>query len=185
MLGPKRRHSTAREWNFLDYASALLFILPAYFANSSPVVFGGGKKIDYGKNFYDGRRVFGEGKTWKGLVAGVAFGTLCAIILSLLDNLYLPALPFREKVVVGLLLSCGTMAGDLVGSFVKRRLAIAQGSQHEFYDQLLFLGGALAFASPAFLPPLETILFLIAVTYILHKAFNYLAHALKLKKVPW
>lgn len=148
-------------------------------------MFGGGKKIDYGKNLYDGRRVFGDGKTWKGLVAGVAFGTLAAIILALLDNFFVPQVQFREKVLVGLLLSCGTMAGDLLGSFLKRRLAISQSSQHEFFDQLLFLGGALVFASPVFLPRLETIVFLIAVTYILHKLFNWMAHRLNLKKVPW
>ncbi len=171
----------------MDYASSLLFILPAYFANSSPVIFGGGKRVDFGKTFSDGRRVFGDGKTWQGLLGGIAVGTLVAIILALpfSGNLFVPELAFRQKVIVGLLLSCGTMAGDLLGSFLKRRLGIPQSSQHEFFDQLLFLGGALFFASPVFLPPVETIVFLIGVTYILHKLFNYLAHKLKLKKVPW
>lgn len=169
----------------MDYAAALIFILPAYFANSAPVVFGGGEKVDFGKKLFDGKRVFGDGKTWRGLVSGIAFGTLAALILSLLDNLFLPQLPFREKVLVGLLLSCGTMAGDLLGSFLKRRLNISNGAQHEFFDQLLFLGAALAFVSPFYLPSLEIAVFLVLVTYVLHKSSNWLAHYFKLKKVPW
>jgi CDP-diglyceride synthetase len=41
---------------------AFWFILPAYAANASPVVFGGGKPIDGGRKFFDGRPIFG---TWE------------------------------------------------------------------------------------------------------------------------
>ncbi len=49
---------------------SILFIAPAYIANASMVVTGGGKPIDGGKNFIDGRRLFGDHKTWKGLILG-------------------------------------------------------------------------------------------------------------------
>ncbi len=161
------------------------FVLPAYFANAAPVLAGGRTPIDANHNFVDGRRWLGRGKTLRGLATGIVIGTFVGVALALADGFYLPAFDFRTKVTVALLLSTGTMAGDVLGSFLKRRIGIEAGAQHEFFDQLLFLGGALAFASPVYLPAWEEIALLVVVTYVLHKAFNALAHALNLKKVPW
>ncbi|TXT66779.1 MAG: conserved membrane protein of unknown function [Promethearchaeota archaeon] len=52
---------------------ALLFIAPAYISNAGMVITGGGDPIDGGKNFIDGRRLFGAHKTWKGLFLGPLF----------------------------------------------------------------------------------------------------------------
>lgn len=49
---------------------SLLFIVPAYISNASMVITGGGKPIDGGKNWSDGRRIFGDHKTWNGLIKG-------------------------------------------------------------------------------------------------------------------
>ncbi len=163
----------------------IAFVLPAYFANAAPVVARGKTVVDLGRNFVDGRRVFGDGKTYKGLAAGIIVGTFVGVLLALYANFYLPGLDFQAKVQVAFLLSIGTMAGDLAGSFIKRRIGIPNGSQHEFFDQLLFLGGALLLASPYYLPQLPEIGLLVAATYLLHKLFNIIAHSLKLKKVPW
>lgn len=171
----------------MDFAAMIAFILPAYAANAAPVLFGGGKsKVDLGRNFLDGRRVLGESKTYRGLLAGVLAGTAVGALLALwLPALFLSSLALQDKIMAGLLLSVGTMFGDLLGSFLKRRVGITQSARHEFYDQLLFLAGALAFASPLHLPSWDEALLLLAATYLLHKFFNWLAHKLNLKKVPW
>ena len=49
---------------------SLLLIAPAYISNAGMVLVGGGKPIDNGKMFMDGRRLFGDHKTWKGLILG-------------------------------------------------------------------------------------------------------------------
>jgi len=49
---------------------SLLFIVPAYISNASMVITGGGKPIDGGKVLKDGRRLFGDHKTWNGLIKG-------------------------------------------------------------------------------------------------------------------
>ena len=49
---------------------SLLFIFPAYISNAGMVLVGGGKPIDKGKYFRDGRRIFGDHKTWNGLIKG-------------------------------------------------------------------------------------------------------------------
>ena len=49
---------------------SLLFVVPAYLSNASMVIMGGGKPIDGGRIWKDGRRLFGDHKTWKGLIKG-------------------------------------------------------------------------------------------------------------------
>jgi len=52
---------------------SLLFIVPAYISNASMVIMGGGSPIDGGRTWRDGRRLFGEHKTWAGLIKGPLF----------------------------------------------------------------------------------------------------------------
>jgi len=44
-----------------DLLWLIIFILPAYFANSSPVILGGGAPIDLGRKAWDKKRIFGDG----------------------------------------------------------------------------------------------------------------------------
>lgn len=64
---------------------SLLFIAPAYLANAGMVFVGGGKPVDGGKVLKDGRRLFGEHKTWRGLILGpLYFGIPIAIAIFIL-----------------------------------------------------------------------------------------------------
>ena len=171
------------------FVELLLLILPAYFSNGAPVVFGGGAKIDLGKKFFDGKRVLGDSKTIRGFFSGVIAGFLVGSVIVFTVP-YLSWLSVYEKLVLAFLVSFGAMVGDLLGSFVKRRLGLPPGSQYFLLDQLLFLVVALAFAvwyDEALLAELNGwhVLFLLVLTYFLHLFFNWIAHRLHLKKVPW
>ena len=156
----------------------LIFILPAYIANSTPVIFGGGTPMDFGRKAWDRKRCLGDGKTWRGFIAGIAMGTLAgAAIAGLLGNNF--------YVWLGFLLSFGALAGDAIGSFVKRRLSMTRGSPMFAIDQLPFFFFALAFASPLYLPSIEGIVFLALLSYLLHVVTNFAANRLGLKRVPW
>lgn len=173
----------------MDFVELLLLVFPAFISNGAPVLFGGGAKVDFGKKFFDGKRVFGDSKTIRGLASGIAVGTLAGVVI-VFSLQYLPWLSLQEKVVLAFAASAGAMVGDLLGSFVKRRLGLAPGSQYFLLDQLLFLVVALAFvayAQPTVLSLLNgwDVLWLLVLTYFLHLAFNGLAHRLQLKKVPW
>ena len=171
-------------------AGWIIFILPSYFANAVPVVFGGGQPIDGGRTFSDGRRLFGDGKTVRGFVAGVLAGTAIGAIGAIL----LPATALDiyggnavTYVLAGFLLGLGTMAGDLAGSFVKRRQGIGQGKSSLVLDQLSFLLFAFLFSYPMasrIIVP-EAVVFLTVLTYFVHIGANILANRLGLKKVPW
>jgi len=186
----------------------VLLILPAYFANSIPVLLGGGAPIDGRRKMADGNRVFGDGKTvrgfFAGVAAGVAVGALEGIILTESQwDIYAGAFAIGGGIVAGgtglgaggaatyvlagFLLGCGAMAGDLLGSFMKRRWGLSRGKPSLVTDQLLFLALALLFVYPLAqqLLTLQAVLFLAVLTYIVHVGANVLANRLGLKKVPW
>jgi CDP-2,3-bis-(O-geranylgeranyl)-sn-glycerol synthase len=168
----------------------VLYILPSYFANSVPVVLGGGAPIDGKRKMPDKQRVFGDGKTIRGFFSGVAAGTLVGAAEGLLLpgtqwDIYCSGL--QTYILAGFLLGLGTMAGDLVGSFIKRRQGISQGKPSLITDQLMFLLFALLFSYPlaSHLLSLEAVLFLSVLTYFVHVGANAIAHRLGLKRVPW
>lgn len=164
----------------------MLFLLPVYIANSSPVVLGGGTPLDLGKSFSDGRRVFGDGKTVRGFVGGVAAGAVAGGIIAFLFPISFFG-SAQSQFLAALLMSFGTLLGDAAGSFVKRRLGIGSGKPF-FPDLVLFLVFALIFALPfakadAF--TMDKLAFYFALTVILHPLMNMIANRAGLKKVPW
>ncbi|NYZ78420.1 CDP-2,3-bis-(O-geranylgeranyl)-sn-glycerol synthase [Candidatus Micrarchaeota archaeon] len=173
-----------------SFLELIILIFPAYVANAIPVVFGGGKPVDFGKNLW-GKRVFGDSKTIRGALAGFAFGAASGIAIAfVLAPFFLPELGLEQKIAVAIALSAGTIAGDLLGSFIKRRMGMKPGSQSLLLDQLPFLYTALFFAWLAWggLPAalgVTGFIFLTVLTILLHVFFNILAHAFRLKKVPW
>jgi CDP-2,3-bis-(O-geranylgeranyl)-sn-glycerol synthase len=168
--------------------TALYFFIPAYVANTTACILGHGRPVDLGRNFFDGRRVFGDGVTIRGMAAGVACGMVSGVLMAFYG------IPFGFAIShwmeISLLLSFGALAGDAAGSFIKRRLGLERGAPAPILDQLNFVVGGLGFASlvlPIGVPPLT--LQHIGVLFILtpfgHLAVNYTGYQLKMKDVPW
>lgn len=171
--------------------------LPAWIANATPVIFGGGRPIDGGRLLRDGNRVLGDGKTIRGFIVGVVFGTLTGIgqfilapyIMPVME-LYLPVTPDMQYVLfmsvpAALLLSVGALIGDLVGSFLKRRVNVESGGPSPFLDQLGFIIMALLFAYPVLQPLSIYAAVLIVTTLLIHWVSNALGYFLGLKENPW
>jgi len=168
----------------IDVACALYFILPAYCANAAPVIFGGGRPIDAGRTFIDGRPILGSLKTVRGFFAGLIVGTLVGFVLQIVSPLQ--SVLFRYDVSLGFVLSLGALVGDLFDSFIKRRLGFPPGSLFPIADQLDFIVGALLFSLmfPP-LPPLRIILIVLIITPPIHLVTNFLAYLLGVKSAPW
>ncbi|MEM4330258.1 MAG: CDP-2,3-bis-(O-geranylgeranyl)-sn-glycerol synthase [Candidatus Bilamarchaeaceae archaeon] len=170
----------------MDFLSLLLFLVPIYVANSSPVVLGGGYPLDFYKNFIDGRRILGDGKTIKGFIAGIVCGSLIGVFIA--DFYLLPFFSDKMAQVLGsLALAFGTMVGDSLGSFIKRRAGVGNGRPF-FLDTIIFLLIALFFVYPFALPSLyafENLVFVFGLTIILHPLANFFANRAGLKNVPW
>jgi len=79
--------------------------------------------LDGGLLFPDGRPLWGPGKTIGGFAMALAFTPLCAELAGLSWRL-------------GLLAAIAAMTGDLLSSFVKRRLALSSGAMAPGLDQV-------------------------------------------------
>jgi CDP-2,3-bis-(O-geranylgeranyl)-sn-glycerol synthase len=161
-----------------EVLSAIIFILPAYVANASPVISKGRRAIDLNKTFLNGRPLLGKNKTVEGFTFGLVTGSLVGLLIG--------------RPVEGFLLAMGALLGDLWGSFVKRRLGLEPGAPLPLIDQLSFLyGGFLLFmVGQAFMLTVErltwiTVVILTIITPILHLLSNVVAYFMGLKGRPW
>jgi len=174
-------------------ATAVWAMLPAYVPNNAAVLFGGGRPIDGGWTV-GGRRMLGDGKTWRGTAAGWAVGALVAVVLNQLVEpasdalgVGLPGFPLA----VLLALPLGAMLGDIVASFLKRRTGRERGAPFPGLDQLDFVVGALLLAlvaDPGWFTDTFTagvLVVVVVLTPVLHVVTNGVAHVLGLKDEPW
>ncbi len=170
-----------------DVIYAFYYILPAYVANAAPVIFGGGYPVDAGKSFWDGKPLFGSNKTVRGFSAGLLVGTFAGFVLSLLYQLegFPRNFLFQYDILLSFTLSLGALTGDLLHSFIKRRLDISPGSPLPIADQLDFVLGALLFSALFYPPPLLIAIIILIVTPPIHLLTNFIAYLVGAKKTPW
>ena len=160
-----------------DWISALYVIVPIYCTNGAPVIFGGGRPIDFGRSFSDGERIFGDHKTIRGFASGLVIGFLVALF----ESHFVSASLF----VVAILASLGALLGDLAGAFVKRRFKIKPGAPLPGVDQLDFVVGAILLVSRVFQITVGSLLIMLLVTPPIHLLTNVGAYFLRLKSNYW
>ena len=167
----------------LDIAAAMWFIFPAYCANAAPVIFGGGQPIDFGKTFFDGKPFLGSHKTFRGFLAGLVVGTLVGLAQTLIFEhvLFEYGTQFRYTVFLGFMLSLGAVTGDLIESFIKRRLNRSPGKPLPIADQIDFILGAFLFSIPVSPPSLLSAVIILLVTIPIHLLTNLGAALLNMK----
>lgn len=157
----------------------LMLYLPAMISNATPVFIKRGKPLDGGKVFIDGRRVFGDGKTVEGLMVGLYFGFITSFSYAIIFGRYILALQLWAS-------SLGALVGDVIGSFIKRRMGIPRGGKALILDQLDFYLGANAFLLiTGFKVSIWIFLVGIIIILVLHITSNRIAYMLGLKDVPW
>lgn len=195
----------------------LWIFLPGFLVNTFAMMWGkwlpktgyGPWPIDGGRNAWDGNRLFGDGKTWNGLIGGsltsgllmvlmastVQEGQACGIFVDpLLDHD-----PSMSRglwaMIVGTLLGFFSLLGDITGSFFKRRRGLKRegdiSSKAPLLDTLpfammVFLLGWLLLpgihGSSDLLAPIAVML---VATPVLHRSFNMLGYAIGWKDVPY
>jgi CDP-2,3-bis-(O-geranylgeranyl)-sn-glycerol synthase len=172
---------------------AFWLMLPAYIPNNCAALFGGGTPLDFGRNFPDGRRALGDGKTFRGTIAG----TTCGILIGLLLNQLAPfcGLPTfgagLEQVPILVGLSFGAMLGDIVAAFFKRRLGLKRGAPLFVIDQLDFVIGSwlltMTLAPEWFWQNFAVTIMIIVliITPILHRVTNIIGYRIGAKREPW
>jgi len=175
----------------LKLLQVIWFIALFGLANMAPVFF---KKIpilsepiDRGKT-WRGKRIFGDNKTWRGVIAAILVGFLFFLLqrylfsrwdifktISITNYLALPWF-------FGALVGAGAIAGDLLKSFFKRRLNIPSGQPWIPFDQVDYLLGGLLAGLPFYKPGLIELILIIALGFILHLLFKFFGFILKINK---
>lgn len=179
-----------------DILFVIWFFLPAGLANTAPIFAAKIpvlKKFDYpldGFKKFKGKRIFGDHKTVRGIIAGIIVG----IIVSVLQHYYY-SFPFIQSfvpysffqvnpVLFGILSAIGALTGDAVKSFFKRRFNIVSGKSWFPFDQTDYILGGVILTF--FLYPLSVwqYLLLFIIWFLLHPASTIIGYWLKLKKEP-
>lgn len=111
----------------IQLALKVLILLAA--ANGTPIAAkyllgrSGNHPIDCGLRLHDGRHLFGPSKTIRGILCSLLATTLVAVLIGL-------------SPLVGAMIATCAMVGDLLSSFVKRRLGVAPSEMCLGLDQI-------------------------------------------------
>lgn len=119
------------------------------------------------------KRILGDHKTWRGLITGVAAGTIASALLGL-------------GPIYGILVSLGALGGDAAKSFFKRQANVPSGKSWFPFDQVDFIIGGLLLATftgqtnpTAGIQPTIFIIY-----FLLHIISSFVGYILKLKDRP-
>lgn len=156
--------------------------------------------MDGGKNFVDGKRIFGENKTWKGFLGYIVFNMICMILCGILCNvtqieeynMFYNKLDNNviNNLLIGFLLGLAYGLFELPNSFLKRRLGIVPGKSISgiakaffvFLDQADSVFGC-ALVVCLFTPMTVGLYFAyVVVGAVTHIIINMLLYALRLRK---
>jgi CDP-2,3-bis-(O-geranylgeranyl)-sn-glycerol synthase len=110
-----------------------------------------------------------------GIIAGTVIGLLQGIFRA----------PLGEHILLGFMLALGALLGDLVSSFIKRRIDIERGGAAPVMDQLSFVVVALLLASPVKVASWQVIVILLIITPPIHLATNFIGYKLGFKSRPY
>ena len=104
--------------------------------------------IDLGKNFVDGKRLFGDNKTWIGFISMILFCILFQVIWGIIckyfgfennNELYLIyENTIHFNIIIGFLFGFTYMICELPNSFIKRRINIIPGKTDKGIKGVIF-----------------------------------------------
>ena len=190
----------------MDVVSALVIMvtglwlfLPAMVPNSAAALFGGGAKMDFGRT-WRGKRIFGDGKSWRGFFGGAFSGVFLGLIMCGIAVLFgsddcwgFGSWPDLLKVLF--CLSFGAVLGDLMGAFIKRRIGLERGAKAPILDQYDFVFGAFLVTSIfctdwVYATYVEgwnilALVFIILIMFVIHRSGNIIGYKVGIKKEPW
>ncbi|MGN0689902.1 MAG: CDP-archaeol synthase [Oscillospiraceae bacterium] len=158
--------------------------------------------VDNGKNFKDGKRIFGDNKTWKGFVGMIIFGALFTVLWGYICSLntYLSEHnyfyvnfenTFLYNLATGALTGFAYALFELPNSFIKRRLDITPGKPSEdklkraffiFLDQADSIFGCVLVICLVCPLPVWYYFLYVAVGAVTHIIFNMLLYFCHLRK---
>ena len=160
--------------------------------------------IDNGKTLKDGNRLFGDNKTWKGLIGYIIFGMICTMLWGIVcgNTPYLRQHNYFYanhaggviyNLIIGFLLGLFYALFELPNSFIKRRLGIKEGKPPKgiakfvfiFLDQADSIFGCVMVLS--FVYPMTALFYFgcVLLGAATHIVINILLYLARLRKNPF
>jgi len=147
-------------------------------ANGAPVLVSKalGKRwawpIDNGLKLRDGRRLFGDAKTWRGLCSAILFTSFTTNFIGICP-------------LTGVLFGTLAMAGDLLASFFKRRMGYTESSRARGFDTLPeSLLPALLLKQPLALSLIDITL-IVTLFFLIEELVSPILYRLHIRKRPY
>lgn len=147
--------------------------------------------LDFGHTFR-GRRLFGDNKTWRGMVVMVGVSSAGMVLQQ---RMRIPALELFDYGSVngwacGALLGLGFVLAELPNSLLKRQFDIPPGQQatgraywiFTGLDQVDSVAGCLLALAVVWLPPWQVVLIALTLCSLVHVGFNLLFVLVGLKR---
>jgi len=127
--------------------------------------------VDFGLRLPDGEPLFGPSKTWRGLLTAVTVSAAVAASLNLTWQ-------------VGATVALWALFGDLLSSFIKRRLKMAHGTRALGLDQVPESLLPLWAVADRFALDGESILAMVVTFFVLELLLSRVLFRLNLRKHP-
>jgi hypothetical protein len=153
------------------------------------------KPLDLGASFR-GKRIFGDNKTWRGVVLYISCCTLGGAAQGLFQSAgwapdWILFFDYRSKgFLVGLLIGLGMSLGELPNSFLKRQMGTApgfrvRGSWGVFFlvlDQIDMTLGIWVMLALLKRPSMEIFLLSLVLTFVAHLGVSSAGYLLKMRE---
>ena len=162
----------------MNWSNILPILFLLLIANGAPIIVREilanrlARPLDGGIVLGDGRRLFGPTKTVRGIIAAVVATGLIAPAVGI-------------SFVAGVLLAAGSMIGDLMSSFIKRRLGIASSESVLGLDQGLEALVPALLLHRRFSLTLLDVLVIGVVFFVLSILISRLLYWLRIRKHPF
>lgn len=177
--------------NWYALYAGLCFLLVGGVANMTPVLVKKWNILNLPIDSYKklrGKRILGDGKTWRGFILGTIAAGMIGLLLALIARTvwHIEVVNFGLFFFFGAYIGLCALLGDLLKSFVKRQVGIERGKSWFPFDQVDWvLGILLGLLCVQHIVPfhIEFIL-LLPIGVVLHLVVKFVGHGLKIENKP-
>ena len=147
-------------------------------ANGAPIILRSLMKsrlnspVDFGYRLPDNYPLLGKSKTWRGVAGAIVFTSVGAVLLG-------------YPLTTGFLVAIYAVAGDLLSSFIKRRLGMAPSSMAPLLDQVPESLFPALMLQDVFELNMESIIILVCAFVIAELLLSYVFYKLGIRKQPY
>lgn len=128
--------------------------------------------IDFGRRMPDNNPILGSSKTWRGVIGAIIFTSISAVLLG-------------YSAPTGAQIAIYAVLGDVLSSFIKRRLGMAPSSMAPLLDQVpeSFLPAFMLMDT--FEVDFQSIIILVCLFFLMELLLSFILFKLGIRKRPY